>query len=66
MLGGGCSKMLMTCAIEEEVRTVKGKKALAVGSFTKALAQIPTILADNAGFGSSELVAKLRTAHFKG
>jgi T-complex protein 1 subunit beta len=66
VLGGGCSEMLMACAIEEEVRTVKGKKALAVESFAKALRQIPIILADNAGFDSSELVSKLRAAHFEG
>lgn len=28
--------------------------------------QIPTILADNAGFDSSDLVAKLRAAHYDG
>lgn len=29
-------------------------------------AQIPTILADNAGYDSSDLVAKLRAAHYEG
>lgn len=28
--------------------------------------QIPTILADNAGYDSSDLVAKLRAAHYEG
>ena len=58
--------MLMSCAVEEEARTVTGKKALAVESFAAALRQIPTILSDNAGLDSSDLVAKLRAAHFNG
>jgi T-complex protein 1 subunit beta len=66
VLGGGCSEMLMSCAVEEEARKVKGKKAIAVQSFGTALKQIPTILADNAGYDSSDLVAKLRSAHFDG
>jgi len=66
VLGGGCSEMLMSCAVEEAARSVKGKKALAVESFGKALRQIPTILSDNAGFDSSDLVTKLRAAHYEG
>jgi len=30
------------------------------------LRQIPTIIADNAGYDSSELVSQLRAAHYKG
>ena len=66
VLGGGCSEMLMSCAVEEEARMVKGKKALAVEAFGRALRQIPTILADNAGYDSADLVAKLRAAHYEG
>ena len=66
VLGGGCSEMLMACAVDECVRTVVGKKAIAVEAFGRALRQIPTILADNAGFDSSELVSQLRAAHFEG
>ena len=50
--------MLMSCAVEEEARTVQGKKAIAAESFGRALRQIPTILADNAGYDSSDLVSK--------
>lgn len=39
-LGGGCAEMLMACKVEEEAKTVKGKKALAVESFGKALRQV--------------------------
>jgi T-complex protein 1 subunit beta len=66
VLGGGCAETLMSCAVEEAARTVKGKKALAVEAFARALRQIPTILADNAGYDSSDLVAKLRAAHYEG
>jgi hypothetical protein len=40
VLGGGCAEMLMSNAVEEAVRTIKGKKALAVESFSKALRQV--------------------------
>ena len=66
VIGGGCSEMLMSCAVEEEARKIKGKKAIAVEAFGKALRQIPTILADNAGYDSSDLVSRLRAAHYDG
>ncbi|KAF8505072.1 chaperonin Cpn60/TCP-1 family [Hysterangium stoloniferum] len=66
VLGGGCSEMLMSCAVDEAARTVLGKKAIAVEAFGHALRQIPTILADNAGYDSSELVSRLRAAHYEG
>lgn len=61
-LGGGCSEMLMSKAVERAAQNEDGKRALAVESFANALRQLPTVLADNAGFDSSELVAKLRAA----
>jgi T-complex protein 1 subunit beta len=63
-LGGGCSEMLMSCAVDNLAKKVEGKKSLAVEAFARALRMIPTILADNAGWDSSELVAKLRRRHF--
>ncbi|CAL1698074.1 unnamed protein product [Somion occarium] len=66
VLGGGCSEMLMSCAVEQEARRVRGKKAIAAEAFARALRQIPTILADNAGYDSSDLVSKLRAAHYEG
>ncbi|EJT50622.1 t-complex protein 1, beta subunit (tcp-1-beta) [Trichosporon asahii var. asahii CBS 8904] len=65
-LGGGCAEMLMSCAVENAARTVTGKKALAVEAFARALRQMPTILADNGGYDSSDLVSKLRAAHYEG
>ncbi|KAL7420246.1 T-complex protein 1 subunit beta [Cryptotrichosporon argae] len=65
-LGGGCAEMLMSVRVDETARTVSGKKALAVEGFARALRQMPTILADNGGYDSSDLVAQLRAAHYEG
>ena len=65
-LGGGCAEMLMAKAVDQASQNVAGKKALAVESFAKALRQLPTILADNAGFDSSDLIARLRKAIYAG
>ncbi|EIW81821.1 hypothetical protein CONPUDRAFT_143490 [Coniophora puteana RWD-64-598 SS2] len=66
VLGGGCAEMGMSVAADAAARTVYGKQAIAVEAFARALRQIPTILADNAGYDSSELVARLRAAHYEG
>jgi len=65
-LGGGCAEMLMARAVEEAGTASEGKKALAVEAFAKALRQLPTILADNAGLDSSDLVSRLRKAIYSG
>merc|ERR1712000_765010 len=65
-LGGGCAEMVMAKAVDQASQNVAGKKALAVESFAKALRQLPTILADNAGLDSSDLVARLRKAIYDG
>eukprot|EP00286_Rhodomonas_abbreviata_P003902 CAMPEP_0181347766 /NCGR_PEP_ID=MMETSP1101-20121128/34052_1 /TAXON_ID=46948 /ORGANISM="Rhodomonas abbreviata, Strain Caron Lab Isolate" /LENGTH=492 /DNA_ID=CAMNT_0023459999 /DNA_START=61 /DNA_END=1536 /DNA_ORIENTATION=- len=59
--GGGCMEMLMAAAIEKE--SPSGKAALAMEAFARALRQLPTIIADNAGLDSSELVTQLRAQH---
>jgi T-complex protein 1 subunit beta len=64
--GGGCTEMLMATAIDKEVPQTAGKAALAMEAFSKALRQLPTIIADNAGLDSSELVTQLRAAHANG
>lgn len=66
VLGGGCTEMLMSKAVDDIAAKTAGKKAIAAESFAKALRQMPTILADNAGYDSSELVAQLRAAHYEG
>ncbi len=46
----------MSLAIEELAKSVKGKQALAIQSYAHALKQLPTIIADNAGYDSAEIV----------
>lgn len=65
-LGGGCAEMVLAMAVEQAAHNVAGKKALAVDAFAKALCQLPTILADNAGLDSSDLVARLRKSVYSG
>jgi len=66
LCGGGCMEMLMANAIDAQVATCPGKAALAMEAFSRALRQLPTIIADNAGYDSTDLVAQLRVAHAKG
>jgi T-complex protein 1 subunit beta len=66
VLGAGCSEMLMSKAVDEAARRTSGKKALAMEAFSEALRMLPTIIADNAGLDSSDLVTKLRAAHSEG
>lgn len=54
--GGGNSEMRMAAAVEKLSKSVKGKTAIAIEAYARALRQIPNILADNGGFDSSELV----------
>ncbi|KFO24748.1 T-complex protein 1 subunit beta [Fukomys damarensis] len=64
--GGGCSEMLMAHAVTQLASRTPGKEAVAMESFAKALRMLPTIIADNAGYDSADLVAQLRAAHSEG
>mmetsp|Transcript_4000 Transcript_4000/g.4089 ORF Transcript_4000/g.4089 Transcript_4000/m.4089 type:complete len:529 (-) Transcript_4000:203-1789(-) len=64
--GGGCMEMQMAAAIDKQVPRTAGKAALAMEAFSRALRQLPTIIADNGGLDSSELVSQLRVAHAAG
>jgi len=61
--GGGCAEMLMAKAVEELAAKTPGKQAIALESFARALRTLPTIIADNAGYDSADLVSQLRAAH---
>jgi T-complex protein 1 subunit beta len=65
-LGGGCAEMLMAKAVDGAATRVEGKRQMAVASFAIALRQLPTILADNAGLDSGDLVSRLRKALYDG
>jgi len=66
VFGGGCAELIMAKAVEELAAKTPGKKALALESFAKALRMIPTIIADNGGYDSGELISQLRAEHYKG
>lgn len=52
--------MQMAIAVQELASTIKGKQALAIQGFARALRQIPTIISDNGGYDSSELIQALK------
>jgi T-complex protein 1 subunit beta len=58
--GGGNAEMRMSLAVDDLARTMEGKVAIAVEAFARAMRQLPTIIADNAGYDSAELVTNLR------
>jgi len=64
--GGGCSEMLMANAVSNLAQQVPGKESIAMEAFARALRKLPTIIADNAGYDSSELVSQLRAYHASG
>jgi len=64
--GGGCSEMLMAHAISQLAEKTPGKESIAMESYAKALRKLPTIIADNAGYDSSELISELRACHAAG
>jgi len=64
--GGGCSEMLMANAVVELATRTPGKESVAMEAYAKALRQLPTIIADNAGYDSAQLVSELRAAHSSG
>ena len=51
----------MALAVEELAKTTKGKQALAIEAYARALRSLPTIICDNAGYDSAELVQNLRS-----
>jgi len=64
VLGGGCSEMLMANAVDTLARSTSGKESMAIEAFARALRTLPTTIADNGGYDSSDLVSQLRAAHF--
>lgn len=65
LLGGGWPEMVMSKAVDELAKKTPGKRSHAIEAFSRALLAIPTIIADNAGLDSAELVAQLRAEHHK-
>jgi len=66
VFGGGAMEMEMAKAVQEAAAKTEGKHALAMEAFATAMMQIPTILADNAGYDAAELISQLKVAHSTG
>jgi len=64
--GGGNAEMRMSLAVEKYATGVEGKQALAIEAFARALRQLPTIISDNAGYDSAELVQNLKATIHNG
>jgi len=64
--GGGCSEMLMAHAVTELASKTPGKESMAMEAFAHALRQLPTIIAENGGYDSAQLVSELRALHTEG
>lgn len=63
LYGGGWPEVVMARAVEQLAEKTPGKKALAMSSFARALRTLPTIICDNAGLDSADIIASLRAAH---
>jgi T-complex protein 1 subunit beta len=59
--GGGNSEMRMALAVSQLAESTEGKQSLAIEAFSNALRALPTIIADNAGYDSAEIVQNLRS-----
>ncbi|CDJ40048.1 TCP-1/cpn60 family chaperonin, putative [Eimeria tenella] len=64
--GAGAAEMAMEAAVSRLATTIPGKESLAVEAYARALRQIPTIIVDNAGLDSAEIVSQLRAQHHEG
>ena len=58
--GGGYTEMKMAFEVDNLAKNEKGKESLCIEAFAKALRQIPTIICDNAGYDSSEIISNLK------
>ncbi|CAF1338002.1 unnamed protein product, partial [Rotaria sordida] len=64
--GGGAAETLMATAVSQLAEKTSGEESVVIESFAHALRQLPTIIADNAGYDSAILIDNLRTAHALG
>ena len=57
--GGGNAEIQMALECEKLASSIRGKEALAVQAYAKALRQLPIAIAENAGFDANELIHDL-------
>ena len=63
VFGGGSSEMLMADAVSRLSARTPGKEAVAMEAYAKALRQLPSIMIDNAGYDTAQLISELRALH---
>jgi T-complex protein 1 subunit beta len=66
VFGGGHSEIAMSEATDALAKKVPGKRSLAIEAFGRALRKLPTIISENGGYDSAELISKLRAAIVSG
>ncbi|KAL8449000.1 hypothetical protein Emed_003352 [Eimeria media] len=64
--GAGAAEMAMEAAVSDLAKKTPGKESLAIECYARALRQIPTIILDNAGLDSADIVSRLRSLHHEG
>jgi T-complex protein 1 subunit eta len=64
--GGGAIEMELSKLLRAHSRTIAGKQQLVINAFAKALEVIPRMIAQNAGFDSTDILNKLRQKHAGG
>ena len=57
--GGGNAEIQLALECEKLASSIRGKEALAVQAYAKALRQLPIAIAENAGFDANELIHDL-------
>lgn len=60
--GGGWAEVQMAASVDDAAAKTPGKKSLAMAAYARALRQIPSIIADNAGLDFAEIVSQMRAA----
>ncbi|XP_063403784.1 T-complex protein 1 subunit beta-like [Mytilus trossulus] len=63
VFGGGSSEMLMADAVSRLAARTPGKEAVAMEAYAKALRQLPSIIIDNGGYDTAQLISELRACH---
>jgi T-complex protein 1 subunit beta len=64
--GGGHTEMKMSVACDQLAKTVKGKQALAIEAFARALRTLPLTICDNGGYDSAEIIQALKVEIING
>jgi len=64
--GGGAAEIHMAKFVDQQAALTPGKESMALEAYARALRALPTIIANNGGYDSAQLVSELRAAHNTG